>query len=277
MNQKRTNKNEVEYKKLLLKCLNEGFEQKDRTGVGTYTLTNQTVEFDMKEAPLFTGKKIMWKTAVAELNAFLKAEHTLEEFHARGIKYWDKFADKNGELGPIYGVQWRNFEGVDQIDYVISELLNNPNSRRLIISAWNPKDQKDMSLPPCPVMVQFNVREGKYLDAFVYQRSADSFLGVPFDIFQYYLLTCYIIIHHNVQIRKVCGKDVPLLTLGKLNFAYGNFHIYANHEEQVKEYLMAPVFRPSDVEPCLHVGRDEVEVAFNTEYKHGKFIKGEIN
>lgn len=259
-NQKRTNLNEANYKELLHKTLQYGKPSKDRTGIGTRVLTNQVLDIDMSEVPVVTGKKMFWKTAGKELKLFINGETDIKEYKKEGINYWDKFAFDDGSLGPIYGAQWRNFYGVDQLYDVIKSLKDNPTSRRHIISAWNPGEQHLMSLPPCPVMIQFNVVDG-VLDALVIQRSADSFLGVPFDVYQYYLLTRYI--------NGMSGMNYKL---GKLTFMYGNFHIYENHIEQVNEYLKTRVYKAPTITDDLKDISWELH-----DYRSGKYIKGEIN
>lgn len=261
-NQKRTNKNEANYKLLLAKVLSKGTKSNDRTGVGTLVLTNQVLDIDMQQVPIVTAKKMFWKTAIKELELFIQGKTHINDFKAKGINYWDKFANEFGELGPIYGAQWINFGGVNQLEAVIKSIREKPYSRRHIISAWNPVDMPKMSLPPCPVLVQLHVVDNK-LDALVYQRSADSFLGVPFDIFQYYLL-----------VRYINTKSGMNYALGKLSFVYGNFHIYSNHLEQVKTYLNTKVHKAPTIKDDL----DDDKINWELEnYKHEKYIKGEIN
>lgn len=244
-----------QYLSLLEEILNEGSRKEDRTNTGTISKFGTQRVYDLEEGfPLLTTKKVHFKSVLVELLWFIAGDtnikylvdngvriwnewpyekfkksneykgETLEEF-AQKIKESDEFAQKYGDLGPVYGAQWRNFngQGVDQLEDVINQIKNNPDSRRIIINAWNPVQLKDMALPPCHAFVQFYVNEGK-LSCQLYQRSADIFLGVPFNIASYSLLT--------LMIAHVTG-----LKPGKFVHTTGDTHIYLNHIDQVKEQL----------------------------------------
>jgi len=225
--------NEKEYLKLLKKTLKKGEYREDRTGVGTYSLFGEKMEFDLQKGfPLLTTKKMSFKLIAHELLWFLSSSSNVEDLHKHGVYFWDPWADRTGELGPIYGVQWRSWhrniedrdEFIDQIDHVITELKNNPNSRRHIVSAWNVGELEYMNLPPCHLLFQFYVDNENRLHCQLYQRSADMFIGVPFNIASYALLT------H--MIAQVVECDV-----GTFTHVLGDTHIYSNHIKQVKTQL----------------------------------------
>ncbi len=236
-----------QYHELLEKILKYGVKKEDRTGTGTISLFGPQMEFDLTEGfPLLTTKKMATKAIISELLWFL--EGSTDERRLAEILYgkdrrelvgkntiWTANADKQGvalgyknnelikELGPVYGYNWRNWDGVDQIKEIIKQIKETPDSRRIILSAWNVPKLDEMALPPCHMMFQFNVRDG-YLDCKMYQRSADTFLGVPFNIASYALLT--------MMIAKSCD-----LKPGRFIHTFGDAHIYLNHLEQVKEQL----------------------------------------
>lgn len=218
-----------QYERLLKYVRDIGVKKTDRTGVGTLSIFGHQIRFDLNEGfPLITTKKLHLKSIIHELLWFLKGSTNVSYLHENGITIWDEWADENGELGPIYGYQWRSWptpdgKHIDQISNVIATLKKNPDSRRIMVSAWNVADIDKMKLPPCHVMFQFYVAEGK-LSCQMYQRSADMFLGVPFNIASYALLT--------MMVAQVCD-----LQLGEFIHSFGDTHIYLNHLEQVDEQL----------------------------------------
>jgi thymidylate synthase len=218
-----------QYHDLLRLVLEEGIARSDRTGTGTLSIFGAQVRFDLRERfPLLTTKKLHLKSIIYELLWFLHGETNVHYLNEHGVTIWDDWAGENGDLGRVYGAQWRDWRGangirVDQIDKVISEIKENPSSRRLIVSAWNPAEIDDMALPPCHVLFQFYVNDGE-LSCQLYQRSADLFLGVPFNIASYSLLT--------MMIAQVCG-----LRAGDFVHTFGDLHLYQNHLEQAREQL----------------------------------------
>lgn len=224
----------------LLQYINtHGIEKTDRTGTGTKSIFGYQMRFDLSEGfPLVTTKKIHLKSVIHELLWFLKGTTNIEYLQENGVRIWNEWADENGDLGPVYGHQWRNWnsEGIDQIQNVIDTLKTSPDSRRMLVSAWNPSVLPDTrlsfadnvknnkaALPPCHAFFQFYVAENK-LSCQLYQRSADVFLGVPFNIASYALLT--------MMVAQVSGYQV-----GDFIHTFGDVHIYSNHQEQVKEQL----------------------------------------
>lgn len=224
-----------QYHDLMRRVLDEGVDKSDRTGVGTRSVFGHQMRFTLADGfPLLTTKKVHTRSVFGELLWFLRGETNVAWLHEHGITIWDEWADEQGELGPIYGYQWRSWptpdgRHVDQIRRLVTDLKSNPDSRRHIISAWNVAQLDQMALPPCHVLFQFYVAKGR-LSCQVYQRSADIFLGVPFNIASYALLT-----HMMAQ---VCGYAV-----GDLVHTLGDAHIYNNHREQVAEQLGRD-FRP---------------------------------
>ncbi len=229
----------VQYFNLINKILNEGTLKKDRTGTGTKSIFGHQMHINLSNGfPLLTTKKIHFKSVIYELLWFLKGDTNINYLNENGVRIWNEWADNKGDLGPIYGSQWRNWnnEGIDQIKELIKTLKKNKNSRRMLISAWNPSVLPDnelsfsenikknkAALPPCHAFFQFYVSEEK-LSCQLYQRSADVFLGVPFNIACYSLLT--------FMIAQVCE-----LKIGKFVHTFGDAHIYINHMDQVKEQL----------------------------------------
>jgi len=223
------------YHDLLKHILENGTEKTDRTGTGTKSVFGYQMRFDLSEGfPMVTTKKVHLKSIIYELLWFLKGDTNINYLTENGVRIWNEWADDNGDLGPVYGHQWRNWnsEGIDQIKEVIHTLKNNPDSRRMLISAWNPSVMPDTSkpfaenvangkaaLPPCHAFFQFYVADNK-LSCQLYQRSADVFLGVPFNIASYALLT--------LMVAQVCGLEV-----GDFVHTFGDVHIYSNHREQV--------------------------------------------
>ncbi len=218
-----------QYLDLLSHVMDKGKDRMDRTGTGTRGVFGHQMRFDLSEGfPMVTTKKLHKGSIIHELIWFLAGDTNIKYLQENKVRIWDEWADENGDLGPVYGKQWRRWEGpdgsvIDQVDKVIDAIKNNPHSRRHIVSAWNPADVDDMALPPCHCLFQFFVADGK-LSCQLYQRSADIFLGVPFNIASYALLT-----HMMAQ---VCG-----LKVGDFVHTFGDAHIYSNHFEQVREQL----------------------------------------
>ena len=218
-----------QYQDLVRHVLSNGNKKEDRTGTGTVSVFGYQMRFDLNEGfPLLTTKKVHLKSIIHELLWFLQGSTNIAYLKENGVRIWDEWADENGNLGPVYGYQWRNWpkpDGthIDQITQVVNMIKNNPDSRRLIVSAWNVADVDQMKLPPCHAFFQFYVADGK-LSCQLYQRSADIFLGVPFNIASYALLT--------MMVAQVCE-----LKLGDFVHTLGDAHIYSNHFEQVNEQL----------------------------------------
>lgn len=216
------------YEDLLRKVLMEGHLKEDRTGTGTISLFGQQMRFNLADGyPLITTKRVWFKGVAIELLWFLKGSSNIQWLHEHDVHIWDEWADENGELGPVYGVQWRHWPTengtIDQLEKVIEEIKTTPDSRRLIVTAWNPAEIGNMALPPCHTMFQFYVCDGK-LSCQLYQRSGDMFLGVPFNIASYSLLTLMVAQQCNLQ---------P----GEFVWSGGDCHIYSNHVNQVVEQL----------------------------------------
>lgn len=218
-----------QYLQLCEHILANGTIKGDRTGTGTMSTFGYQMRFDLAEGfPLLTTKKLHLKSIIYELLWFLTGDTNVRYLQENGVRIWNEWADENGELGPVYGHQWRSWSGadgttVDQISNLIEQIKSNPNSRRLIVSAWNVAEVEKMALPPCHCMFQFYIADGK-LSCQLYQRSADVFLGVPFNIASYALLT--------LMIAQVCG-----LKPGEFIHTFGDAHIYQNHLEQIKLQL----------------------------------------
>ncbi len=215
-----------QYLDMLRYVLENGVDKMDRTGVGTRSVFGQQMRFDLSKGfPLMTTKKMHLKSIIHELLWFIKGDTNVKYLQDNGVRIWNEWADENGDLGPIYGSQWRNWngEGIDQLAQVVDKLKNNPNDRRMIVSAWNVSKIPEMHLPPCHMMFQFYVANGK-LSCMLYQRSCDMFLGVPFNIASYALLT--------MMLAQVCDLEP-----GEFVHTLGDTHIYHNHFEQVKEQL----------------------------------------
>ncbi|MET0605579.1 MAG: thymidylate synthase [Beijerinckiaceae bacterium] len=214
------------YLDLIRRILDEGVRKSDRTGVGTLSVFGHQMRFDLSQGfPLVTTKKLHLKSLVHELIWFLKGDTNIAYLKDNGVRIWDEWADANGDLGPVYGKQWRSWEApngetVDQIAQLVNEIRRNPDSRRLIVSAWNPVDIPKMALAPCHCLFQFHAAEGR-LSCQLYQRSADAFLGVPFNIASYALLT-HMIAH------------VTNLQPGDFVHSFGDAHLYLNHLDQAR-------------------------------------------
>jgi len=224
-----------QYLDLIQHVLDNGVKKEDRTGTGTLSVFGYQMRFDLSKGfPLVTTKKTHLRSIIHELLWFLKGDTNIKYLNDNGVKIWDEWADENGDLGDVYGYQWRSWptadgSHVDQITKVIDQIKNNPNSRRLIVSAWNVGELDKMALPPCHAFFQFYVADGK-LSCQLYQRSADVFLGVPFNIASYALLT--------MMIAQVCD-----LELGEFVHTFGDTHIYSNHLEQTNLQLSREPFK----------------------------------
>lgn len=233
-----------QYHDLLRHIVKNGSRKEDRTGTGTLSCFGYQMRFDLSEGfPLLTTKKVHTRSIIHELLWFLKGDTNIKYLNENGVSIWDEWADEDGNLGPVYGHQWRSWPGhhgatIDQISDVVNTIRTNPDSRRLIVSAWNPADIPQMALPPCHCLFQFYVADGK-LSCQLYQRSADTFLGVPFNIASYALLT--------LMIAQVCDLQV-----GEFIHSFGDVHLYTNHLEQVELQLSRDI-RPL---PQMHLNRD---------------------
>ncbi|MFJ5672678.1 thymidylate synthase [Bacillus safensis] len=261
-----------QYKELCRHVLQHGDEKGDRTGTGTISTFGYQMRFDLQEGfPLLTTKKLHLKSIIHELLWFLKGDTNVKYLQENGVRIWNEWADENGELGRVYGAQWRSWasgdgETVDQITKLIHDIEHNPNSRRLIVSAWNPGEIDQMALPPCHCLFQFYVSNGK-LSCQLYQRSADIFLGVPFNIASYALLT--------MMIAKVTNLEP-----GEFIHTLGDAHIYQNHLPQVKMQLE----REERTLPKLRITRDVKSIFDFTyddfvleNYDPHPHIKGEVS
>ena len=235
-----------QYLDLMERVLKTGAEKHDRTGTGTLSVFGHQMRFDLAEGfPMVTTKKLFLKAIVYELLWFLRGDTNVHWLQERGVSIWDEWAGENGELGPVYGHQWRSWPDgqggtIDQIENVVNDIRSNPNSRRLMVTAWNPADVPMMALPPCHCLFQFYVANGK-LSCQLYQRSADIFLGVPFNIASYALLT--------LMVAQVTGLEP-----GEFIHTFGDAHLYLNHLEQAREQLSRtpyplPVMR---IDPAVH-------------------------
>jgi thymidylate synthase len=242
------------YLNLLRHILETGTDKSDRTGTGTQSVFGYQMRFDLSKGfPLVTTKKVHLKSIIYELLWFLKGDTNIAFLKENGVNIWDEWANENGDLGPVYGKQWRSWEGaggqtIDQITELITQIKKNPDSRRLIINAWNVADLPKMALAPCHCMFQFYVANGK-LSCQLYQRSADVFLGVPFNIASYALLT--------MMIAQVCN-----LKIGDFVHTFGDVHIYNNHFEQVMTQLKREPFPL----PQMHIN-PEVKDIFSFKYE----------
>ena len=226
-----------QYLDLLSHVLKHGISREDRTGTGTLSIFGWQMRFDLSDGfPLLTTKKLHTNSIIHELIWFISGDTNIRYLRDNKVRIWDEWADKNGDLGPVYGQQWREwlspYEGqkIDQLSNVVEQIKSNPESRRLIVSAWNPSDIPKMALPPCHCLFQFNVIDNK-LSCQLYQRSADIFLGVPFNIASYALLT------HMIA-------DLTNLNVGFFIHTLGDAHLYLNHQDQAKEQLMR---KPKDL------------------------------
>jgi len=236
---KKTNDIQNEYKQLLSETLNTGSEKADRTGTGTRSLFGRTLKHEMSHGfPILTSKRVSFNAARTELLWILQGRTDLKYLEDNGVKYWRPDYERSGRtdetLGPVYGKQWRDFEGVDQLYNLVNDIKHNPTSRRLMISAWAPQEMQDMALPPCHYACQVHIADGK-LNLMWQQRSADLFLGLPYDIVMYGLML------------EMLAKGAGLIP-GTLTAQLGDCHIYNNHIEQTKEYLKRPNRKLPDLE-----------------------------
>ncbi|MFY0542511.1 thymidylate synthase [Brevibacillus sp. H7] len=253
-----------QYLDLLKHVLANGVRKEDRTGTGTISVFGYQMRFDLSDGfPLLTTKKLHTRSIVHELLWFLSGSTNIRYLQENGVRIWNEWADENGELGPVYGKQWRSFSGpdgktVDQIQWVVEEIKRNPDSRRLVVSAWNPTEIDQMALPPCHCLFQFYVANGK-LSCQLYQRSGDIFLGIPFNIASYALLT------HMVA-------HVTGLKPGEFVHTIGDAHLYLNHLEQVNEQLTR---EPLPL-PTLQLNRN-VQSLFDFTYEDIQFLHYEAH
>lgn len=262
------------YEDLCRKILLEGNLKNDRTGTGTISLFGQQMRFDLSESfPLITTKRVWFKGVAYELLWFLKGSSNVKWLQSHDVHIWDEWADSEGNLGPVYGVQWRSWPAptpddpnrtIDQIAKVIEQIKVNPDSRRLIVSAWNPAEVDEMALPPCHALFQFYVVDGK-LSCQLYQRSCDMFLGVPFNIASYALLTC--------MVAQQTG-----LKPGEFVWTGGDCHIYDNHVDQVIEQISRTPYPYPTLEITKAAGIDQYnyEDFHVLNYQHGATIKAPI-
>ncbi len=248
-----------QYLNLLQDILDNGTDKSDRTGTGTRSVFGRQLRFDLtKGFPLVTTKKVFLKGIIHELLWFIAGDTNIKYLTDHGVHIWDEWADENGDLGPVYGHQWRSWpaaggKAIDQLTQVVEQIRRNPDSRRLIVSAWNPAEVDDMALPPCHTLFQFYVADGR-LSCQLYQRSADMFLGVPFNIASYALLT--------MMIARTCG-----LKYGDFVHTFGDAHIYKNHFDQVKEQLSR---EPRDL-PTMAISHDVKDI-FAFRYEDFKLL-----
>jgi thymidylate synthase len=260
-----------QYLNLLQHILDEGVEKSDRTGTGTRSVFGYQMRFDLGEGfPLVTTKKLHLRSIIHELLWFLKGETNIAYLKANKVRIWDEWADEDGDLGPVYGSQWRSWKGadgetVDQISQVVEQIKSNPDSRRLIVSAWNVSEIPKMKLPPCHAFFQFYVADGK-LSCQLYQRSADVFLGVPFNIASYSLL-----VHMVAQVTR--------LEPGEFVHTFGDAHLYSNHMEQVSLQLtrdpkpLPQLKLNSSVKSIFDFAFEDIEIV---NYDSHPAIKGEV-
>ncbi|BAT59349.1 thymidylate synthase [Variibacter gotjawalensis] len=245
-----------QYHELMERILAEGAEKGDRTGTGTLSVFGHQMRFDLSEGfPMVTTKKLHLKSIIHELLWFIAGDTNVRYLQDNGVRIWDEWADENGDLGPVYGRQWRSWAApdgrkIDQLSNIIAMIRKNPDSRRLVVSAWNPADVDQMALPPCHLLFQFYVANGK-LSCQLYQRSADVFLGVPFNIASYALLT--------MMIAQVTG-----LKAGDFVHTLGDAHLYMNHLEQAHLQLS----RPHKALPTMTLNPNVREI---TEFKYEDF------
>ena len=270
-----------QYHELIKHVLENGTVKKDRTGTGTKSVFGYQMRFDLSEGfPMVTTKKLHLKSIVYELLWFLKGDTNIKYLQENGVRIWNEWADENGDLGPVYGYQWRNWNGdeIDQISEIIETLKNNPDSRRMLVSAWNPSVLPDTgksfsdnvangkaALPPCHAFFQFYVADGK-LSCQLYQRSADIFLGVPFNIASYALFT--------MMMAQACGLEA-----GDFVHTFGDAHIYNNHQEQIELQLsrepkpLPKMILNPDIKNIFDFTFDDFTLV---DYEHHPHIKGTV-
>lgn len=226
------NKFESDYRDILIECMSEGIYKEDRTGVGCSTIIGSRLKIDMSEGfPFLTGRKMFEKNPINEFLWMLHGETNVKRFTESGVKIWDSWCDENGELGPVYGYQMRNFNGsgYDQLEVIIKQMKENPNSRRHLISLWNPLQLSEQRLPPCHYSIQFIIRENE-LNLVFNMRSVDLYLGLPYDIALYSIWL------------KVIANELNLIPRF-LTFSGGDCHIYSNHRESVNKYLSTEILQ----------------------------------
>lgn len=248
-----------QYHNLLQHILDNGTDRGDRTGTGTRSIFGHQMRFDLSEGfPCVTTKKLHLRSIIHELLWFISGDTNIKYLKDNQVRIWDEWADENGDLGPVYGHQWRSWPdgnggAIDQISQLVHQLKNNPNSRRHIVSAWNVADVKDMALPPCHCLFQFFVADGK-LSCQLYQRSADTFLGVPFNIASYALFT--------MMLAQVCGLEP-----GEFIHTFGDAHLYSNHFDQANLQLSREI-RPL---PTMKINPDVKDI-FSFKYEDFELV-----
>jgi thymidylate synthase len=257
-----------QYLDLMRHVRDNGIRKEDRTGTGTISVFGYQMRFDLADGfPVVTTKKLHLRSIIHELLWFLQGDTNIKYLHDNGVSIWDEWADENGDLGPVYGYQWRswptpNGESIDQIKLLLDQIKNSPDSRRLMVSAWNPACVDQMALPPCHCLFQFYVAEGR-LSCQLYQRSADIFLGVPFNIASYALLT--------LMVAQECGLEP-----GEFVHTFGDAHLYSNHLEQVetqlaREPLALPTMKLNpDVSSVFDFSYDDFELVGYEAHPHIK-------
>jgi thymidylate synthase len=251
-------KYEAQYKELLWKTLTNGVYRKDRTNVGCLSIFNANLRIDLNDGfPLLTGRKMFQKTFDTEFEWFMNGETNIQRFKDAGVKIWDAWADENGDLGPVYGYQMRNFNGAgqDQLQKVIASLNNDPDSRRHIISLWNPLQLQEMRLPPCYLYFQFFVEQDR-LNMFVVQRSGDMFLGIPYDVALFSKILLYIAEETNLKANYI---DIQVV----------DAHVYNNQHDAIRKYLDQETFQAPD-----YIYKNGALSLIN--YKHGPVITAKV-
>ena len=256
-----------QYHQLLQHILDNGETKQDRTGTGTKSVFGYQMRYDLSKGfPLVTTKKVHFKSIVHELLWFLKGETNIKYLQDNKVRIWDEWADENGDLGAVYGKQWVDWNGINQIQNAIDQIKNNPSSRRIVVSAWNVSDLPDMALMPCHILFQFYVSNGK-LSCQLYQRSADVFLGVPFNIASYALLT--------QMVAQVCN-----LELGEFIHTLGDAHLYSDHLDKAKlqltreAYALPRVKLNKDIDDIFNFSYNDIELV---DYKHHATIKAKVS
>jgi thymidylate synthase len=249
---------EQQYQDILEYCINVGTERHDRTGVGCYSIFNASLSINLNDGfPLITGRKMFEKTFKTEFEWFMNGETNIQRFRDAGVKIWDAWADENGDLGPVYGHQMRNFndQNIDQMHNILNSIMDDPDSRRHIISLWNPAQLSDMRLPPCYLYFQFFV-EDSYLNMFVVQRSGDLFLGIPYDVALFSQILIYV-------------AELTGYKPNQLDIQIVDAHIYKNSLKAVKEYAQQKTFNLPSYE--YTIGKLTIN-----DYKHGPVISAPV-
>jgi len=251
---------EFQYKQMLIEAIDKGVKRADRTGVGSRSLFNKQLKWDLSQGyfPLVTGKRMFEKIFKTEFNWFINGETNIKRFQDANVTIWDAWADENGDLGPVYGQQMRNFndQSYDQLEDVVDSLNHMRDSRRHIISLWNPAQTSQMALPPCYLYFQFFVDKGEKLNMFVVQRSADLFLGIPYDVALFSMLLLYI-------------AERTRYLPGEINLQMVDAHVYNNHHDAVGEYVRQTINLP----PKFTYENRELTI---TDYKHGPTITAKV-